>query len=56
MSKVEIAAVGILSVFLCGCPESASESPKSTRTGSAVGVTSQDIDDLAKPDKPKDAK
>jgi hypothetical protein len=56
MSKVEIAAACLLSVFLCGCLESTTESPKSTRTGSAVGVTSQDIDDLAKPDKPKDAK
>jgi hypothetical protein len=51
MSKVGIAAICLLSLFLCGCPESTSESPKSTRTGSAVGgVTTQDIDDLAKPD------
>jgi hypothetical protein len=49
MSKVGIAAVCLLSVFLCGCPESTNESPKSTRTGSVGGVTSQDIDDLAKP-------
>lgn len=58
MSKAGIAAVCLLSLVSCGCPESSSESPKSTRTGSAVGgVTTQDIDDLAKPAAaPKDGK
>jgi hypothetical protein len=55
MRKIEMAAIGLLTMFLCGCPEATKESPK-TRTGS-VGVTSQDIDDMAKPDaKPKDGK
>jgi len=47
MFKSEFLALGLLTLSLCGCPEQAGES-KSTRTGS-VGVTSQDIDDLAKP-------
>lgn len=50
MSRSGIAAVCLLSLSLCGCPEASNESPKPTRTGSAVGgVTTQDIDDLAKP-------
>ena len=56
MRKVEFAAIGLLTMVLCGCPEPTNESPK-TRTGSVGGVTSQDIDDMAKPDaKPKDGK
>jgi hypothetical protein len=56
MKKVDMTAIGLLVLCLCGCPESTSESPK-TRTGSVGGVTSQDIDDMAKPDsKPKDGK
>ena len=55
MRKIEKAAIALFTLVLCGCLESTGESPK-TRTGS-VGVTSQDIDDLAKPDaKPKEDK
>jgi len=55
MRSIAIAAIGFLSLSLCGCPESTGESPK-VRTGS-VGVTTGDIDDMAKPDaKPKEGK
>jgi hypothetical protein len=49
MWKAEITVVSVLTVCLCGCPDATNESPKATRTGS-LGVTTQDIDDLAKPD------
>jgi len=48
MWKSKIAAVCLLPLCLCGCPELSSESPK-VRTGS-VGMTTEGIDDLAKPD------
>ncbi len=50
MLKAKILLVCLLALFVSGCAEEKTEPPK-TRTGSAVGgVTSQDIDDLAKPD------
>jgi hypothetical protein len=52
MWKAEITALSLLTLCLCGCPEATTESPKA-RTGS-LGITTQDVDDLAKPDpKPK---
>jgi hypothetical protein len=48
MWKAEITALSLLTMCLCGCPDSTSESPKA-RTGS-MGITTQDVDDLAKPD------
>lgn len=48
MRKAAINAACLLTIGLCGCPEMSSESPK-VRTGS-VGVTTEGIDDLAKPD------
>ena len=48
MWKVEIVAVSLLTLCLCGCSDLTSESPKA-RTGS-LGITTQDVDDLAKPD------
>ncbi|HTI52084.1 MAG TPA: hypothetical protein VL475_14070 [Planctomycetaceae bacterium] len=54
MCKTEIAAVALLSLSLWGCVESTDQKSESSRTG-AVGVTTQDIDDLAKPvGKPKE--
>lgn len=48
MSKLEIAAVGLVTLSLWGCVEGTDDAQKSSRTG-ALGVTTQDIDDLAKP-------
>jgi hypothetical protein len=48
MSKFEIATIGLLSLSLWGCVEATDDGQKSSRTG-ALGVTTQDIDDLAKP-------
>jgi hypothetical protein len=48
MMKSKIAATCLLSVCMCGCPEEPTNKKPSERTGS-VGVTSQDLDDLAKP-------
>jgi hypothetical protein len=45
--KSRIAAICLLMLCLYGCTES-TEKSKTERTG-AVGVTSQDIDDLGKP-------
>ena len=49
--KSKISAVCLLTLCLVGCMESADDKKPSERTG-AVGVTSQDIDDLAKPATP----
>jgi hypothetical protein len=52
MWKAEITVVSVLTLCLCGCADATTESPKA-RTGS-LGITTQDVDDLAKPDpKPK---
>jgi len=54
MLKARILLTSLLALFVVGCTEEKPQNP-STRTGS-VGVTTQDIDDLAKPDsgaKPK---
>jgi hypothetical protein len=48
MWNAEIIAVSLLTLCLCGCSDLTSESPKA-RTGS-LGITTQDVDDLAKPD------
>jgi hypothetical protein len=55
MLKARILLTSLLALFVLGCTEEKPQNP-STRTGSVGGVTSQDIDDLAKPDsgaKPK---
>jgi hypothetical protein len=53
MLKVEIVLVCLLALLLGGCTENTPE-PAKPRTGSVGGVTTQDVDDLAKPDsKPK---
>ena len=54
MLKTKILLTSLLALFVVGCTEEKPQNP-STRTGS-VGVTTQDIDDMAKPDsgpKPK---
>ncbi len=48
MWKAEITALSLLTMCLCGCSDLTSESPKA-RTGS-LGITTQDVDDMAKPD------
>jgi hypothetical protein len=50
MFRIQFAAVGLLSVGLCGCGEWPQTGAKD-RTG-ALGVTTQGIDDLAKPAAP----
>ena len=50
MLKARISAACLVALSLCGCPEPANKAP-TERTG-AVGVTSQDLDDLGKPAAP----
>jgi len=51
MLKAEIVLVCLLALLSGGCVESNSNTePPKTRTGSVGGVTTQDVDDLAKPD------
>jgi hypothetical protein len=55
MLKAKILLTSLLALFVVGCTEEKPQNP-STRTGSVGGVTTQDVDDLAKPDpgaKPK---
>jgi len=51
MLKSRISAVCPLILCLCGCMEATDNKSATERTG-AVGVTSQDIDDLGKPATP----
>ncbi|HEY3966254.1 MAG TPA: hypothetical protein VGM05_16965 [Planctomycetaceae bacterium] len=49
MLKSKISAACLLALCLCGCPEEAANNKAPTERTGAVGVTSQDIDDLGKP-------
>jgi hypothetical protein len=48
MLKAKILLTSLLALFVVGCTEEKPQNP-STRTGSVGGVTTQDVDDLAKP-------